>query len=398
MLHDEGVSSVQRNVGLLAATTLTIMAGATIAPSLPQLQRHFFDTPNIDVLAKLVLTLPALTIAICSLPIGRAADKIGHRGILVTSCFVYAGAGASGYFVDSLAGLLIGRAILGAAVGGIMTCATALVAAYFEQADRTKFLGWQSATSSFGGLIFLTTGGWLAEMQWRMPFLIYLLAAPIGLFLILSLPKPSAPTAGGSRPMPSEVESTNWPVIWFATLLAWLGMLAFYLTPTSLPFHLEQKLGTSATMTGVAIGLLTLVAGFASLLNQRLRQYVGFHSAMSFVFFAMGCGYLLTSLANAYWIVLVAMALSGAGLGLMMPNLTSRVIANVSRNDAGRASGLLTSSLFLGQFLSPIFLTPVRNWLDSGGTFGFCGVALLIAASLLAVRAFVVRARQHRDQ
>ncbi len=39
---------------LLATSTMTVMAGATISPTLPALQSHFRAVPNIEILAPLV--------------------------------------------------------------------------------------------------------------------------------------------------------------------------------------------------------------------------------------------------------------------------------------------------------------------------------------------------------
>ncbi|WP_073547752.1 hypothetical protein [Chroogloeocystis siderophila] len=50
---------------LLVVSTLTVMAGATtIEPSLPAMRQHFADVANADYLVRLVLTVPALFLAI----------------------------------------------------------------------------------------------------------------------------------------------------------------------------------------------------------------------------------------------------------------------------------------------------------------------------------------------
>jgi hypothetical protein len=45
---------------LLLSSSLTVMAGATIAPSLPAMRDYFAATPNTDFWVRLVLTVPAL--------------------------------------------------------------------------------------------------------------------------------------------------------------------------------------------------------------------------------------------------------------------------------------------------------------------------------------------------
>ncbi|TAF51820.1 MAG: MFS transporter [Oscillatoriales cyanobacterium] len=159
---------------LLLVSTLTVMAGATIAPSLPAMRQHFSAVPNADYWVRLVLTAPALFI---------------RKGLLGLSVFLYGLAGGSGFLLDRIGLILLGRMLLGFSVAGIMTTATTLIADYYIGAARAQFLGLQAAFMGFGGMIFLTLGGYLADRNWRQPFLIYLMAWLILPLILLVLPK-----------------------------------------------------------------------------------------------------------------------------------------------------------------------------------------------------------------
>jgi MFS family permease len=93
---------------LLAVSSLTVMAGATISPSLPAIQAHFADVPAVDVLVRLVLTLPALFIALGAPLAGVLVDRWGRKPLLVVCVLLYAAAGASGVYLDALTPILIG--------------------------------------------------------------------------------------------------------------------------------------------------------------------------------------------------------------------------------------------------------------------------------------------------
>ena len=149
---------------LLLASTLTVMAGATIAPSLPQMARVFSNTPNAEFLSKLILTIPALFIAVCSPLAGRIIDRLGRLRLLFMALIIYSIGGVSGYFLNNLYHILVGRALLGIAVAGIMTVAVTLIGDYFEGRSRERFMGIQAASMSFGGMIFVGTGGFLADL------------------------------------------------------------------------------------------------------------------------------------------------------------------------------------------------------------------------------------------
>jgi MFS family permease len=161
---------------LLLVSTLTVMSGATIVPSLPAMQVQFSALPEVDLWVRLVLTIPALLIVVGSPVAGMIVDRLGRKPLLIDALLLYGLAGSSGFVLNSLFAILIGRALLGLAVAGIMVSATTLIADYYSGAYRATFMGLQAAFMGLGGVLFLSVGGVLADLNWRFPFLIYLLA------------------------------------------------------------------------------------------------------------------------------------------------------------------------------------------------------------------------------
>nr|MBX2884418.1 MFS transporter [Granulosicoccus sp.] len=129
---------------LLACSSLTVMAGATIAPGLPGLLSHFVDYPNSDYLTKLILTVPGLAIAITAPLAGWLADRFGRRVLLRGGVAIYIVAGSAGLWVDDLTLLLVSRFVLGIAVGFIMVCSIALLTDHFQGSERNRVMGIQS--------------------------------------------------------------------------------------------------------------------------------------------------------------------------------------------------------------------------------------------------------------
>ncbi|MFN3227428.1 MAG: MFS transporter, partial [Hyphomicrobiales bacterium] len=140
---------------LLLASSLTVMAGATIAPALPQIEATFAGTPHMELLTRLVLTVTAIFTVVGSPLAGLFVDRFGRKPLLIVGLVLYAVAGTSGLYVDSLVGLLVGRAVLGLAVACNMTAATTLFADLYSGSERAKALGRQSAFMGIGGVAFL---------------------------------------------------------------------------------------------------------------------------------------------------------------------------------------------------------------------------------------------------
>ena len=370
-------------VTLLLTSTLTVMSGATIAPCLPAMQEYFANVENSGLLVRLVLTIPALFIAIGGLFADRLIERLGRKPLLIASTLIYGIAGGSGFILNSLETILIGRAILGISVAGVMTGVTALIADYYTGQKRTNFMGLQAAFMGLGRVVFLSVGGFIANLNWRFPFLIYLSAWIILLAIALTLHEPKR-EANNQTKDSSLVTQTqpNMPMVVLAMIygIALFYMLAFYLIPVQLPFYLQTLSNSSASAIGLAIAASTLASAIASLRYGFVKERLGFVSIVVLAFAIAAVGYLIIGIAGSYNIVLIGLITAGLGFGLLMPNLNvwlSSIIPNALR---GKALGGLTTFFFLGQFLSPIVLQPITSAIGLGKTYSFTGAALLMVA------------------
>ena len=371
---------------LLLTSTLTVMSGATISPSLPAMQQHFADVPNSAILVRLVLTIPALFIAIGGLFAGQLVDRVGRKPLLIASTLLYGLAGASGLVLNSLGTILVGRALLGLSVAGIMTGVTTLIADYYTGQSRANFMGLQAAFMGLGGVIFLSVGGFVADLNWRFPFLIYLTAWGIcsAIAFFLYEPKREAVSENGVNTARSSMPIGVLAMIYGVALFY---MVAFYLIPVQLPFYLQNLDNSSASAAGLAIAASTLASAIASLRYGFVKERLGYVQIVTVSFGVAAIGYFIIGIAGSYNLVLIGLIVAGLGFGLLMPNLNvwlSSIIADALR---GRTLGGLTTFFFLGQFLSPLVSQPVTNAVGLSKTYSFMGIALLVIALIfLALR------------
>ncbi|MEM9510516.1 MAG: MFS transporter [Cyanobacteria bacterium P01_E01_bin.35] len=374
-------NSIPVKATLLLVSTLTVMSGATIAPSLPAMQEHFADVENSALLVRLVLTIPALFIAIGGLFAGQLVDKIGRKPLLVSSTLVYGLAGSSGFVLNSLGTILFGRALLGLSVAGIMTGVTTLIADYYTGQKRANFMGLQAAFMGLGGVAFLSVGGFIADLNWRFPFLIYLSAWAIMLAITFTLYEPKREVNNQAQDS-SQVTQPRMSISVLAMIygVALFYMLAFYLIPVQLPFYLKNLSNSSAAASGLAIAASTLASSIASLRYGFVKERLGFVSIVATAFAIASVGYLMIGVAGSYNLVLLGLIVAGLGFGLLMPNLNVWLSSIVPDALRGRALGGLTTFFFLGQFLSPIIAQPVTNSVGLGQTYIVTGISLLIVA------------------
>lgn len=119
---------------------LIVMANATISPSLPGLATTFADTPGIETLAGMVLSLPSLAIILTAALFRWLADRIDRRKLLPAVMVVYALGGASALLASTMSEILAGRSVLGIGVAGTMTLVTKLAADLWSGQARAQFL------------------------------------------------------------------------------------------------------------------------------------------------------------------------------------------------------------------------------------------------------------------
>ena len=362
---------------LLAASTLTIMAGAALSPALPVLQRAFAQTAQVDTLVRLALTLPALFVVLSAPALGWLGDQIGRKTVLVAALVVYGFAGGLGLVANSLEVILVGRALLGLAVAAILTSVTGLIADLMSGVTRTRLLSAQGVSIQLGGVVFLIVGGSLADLGWRWPFAVYLAAWAVLPLAFLSLPSSQA----AARVQP-EKGGLPWTRLMLPYAIVCAATLCSYLIPVHLPFVL-QRLGAGGMLSGATIAVVTLASAMSAALFPALRSIFNQSALAGATFGMLGVGFAVLGFADSYAGMIVGVAVVGLGQGVLTPNLNAWLSDLVRADQRGQALGGLTSSLFLGQFLSPVISAPLAQLGVSTLFFATSGFAVVFSITVL---------------
>ncbi|KZL21496.1 putative 3-hydroxyphenylpropionic transporter MhpT [Pseudovibrio axinellae] len=370
-----------RGIALLLAATLTVMANATISPALAGLEKMFMHEPNAALLTRLLVSAPSLTVVIFAPLSGLVADRYGRRNLLLAGVCLFIVAGSSGLFMPSLMSMLMGRLALGVAVAMVMTAQTALIGDYFTGHQRGALMGLQTSARNFGGLVFITAAGVMAVTSPRLPFAVYGLALLYLPFLWRYIVEP-----GLQKPKTenvTQVQSDGHPAwAWLIAALAVVQMLTnmmFFLMPTQLPFFLVARGFESASVTGAALGVLMLSGGTAALLYGRIKSQIGYGGAFVLGFGFMALGLFVLTVQEDYAVFLGGAAV-GAGYALAMPNFSAIALLIAPAARRGMAGGVLTSSVFLGQFLSVFVSIPLIAAVGFEETFQIVSIALTMMA------------------
>jgi len=357
---------------LLASASLTVMSGATIAASLPHIQEIFAEAENAELLTRLVLTLPALFIAIGAPFAGMFIDRYGRIKPMLFGLVLYALGGTSGLYATTLEGILVGRALLGSAVAIIMTVTTTLAGDYFSGEARNRYVGLQGMAMAFGGVVFILIGGFMADIHWRVPFAVYFASLVIFPFVLYFLkePKKAEHTDGHN----DHIRQPLLPVY----VIGFLGMVAMYMVPVQLPFLLHQRFELGGTMIGVIIASATLTAAIASSQYRRVRHKLSIRGVYTLLLFFYATGFVGIGLAPGYGVLHLFAVVSGFGMGWFMVNSHTWMLERAHPAFRGRASGFMATAIFLGQFASPIVMQPVIDSVGVQHSFAVIGSIMFL--------------------
>lgn len=386
---------VTASVLLMAATT--IMANATIAPSLPSLRAHFAGVPGIDTLAGLIVTLPSLAVVLTAGIMGWLADRFDRQRLLLASGLFYAIGGTSGLWVEGLVGMLVGRLVLGVGVAGMMVLATTWAGDLWTGPARARLLGQQGATMSAGGIVVVLVGGALASLHWRGAFATYLIVLPITILALRALAPYSRRRITSVKIVSTTTHETlPWRAFAFVGGLGLLFMAMVYVMPTRLPFLLGERGVSNPLLMAAIMSMSTLFAIPGALLYERIRRHLSVMAVFACSWALTGSGMLVLALTTTVPAMVAGVAIIGVGIGPSLPNYTNFWLGVVPPALRGRAAGMLTTAFFAGQFVSPLVSAPLVGGLGLSGAFATIAYAQLVLAGALAIAAFRERSPARR--
>ncbi len=336
-----------------------LMGAAAVAPALGPISEHFADAGA--QMVSLIITLPALSVAITGFAVGYLADRYGKVKVFFAALAIFTIAGVSGYFLGSLEAILVGRFILGVGITGISLTTTALIGEYWCGADRAKVIGYQSAAIGIGTLVLETLGGVLADISWNAPFLIYLIGVPIIILGLFSIREPKNDHHQMDAIPESGQKHTKGIILCY--LVVFTEMFLMFSLPTNFSYFMTE-IGQDLTMCGLLLGFMGICQAIFSMVYARSTNKLSEISAYAIAFLMMGGGLAILNIESmiAIWI---SMVLVGFSLGLLMPTVISQLSMYSTPKTSGKVMGGYSVALNLSTFFSGVIITAVYGILGS---------------------------------
>ena len=371
-------------VVLICSSTFTLLLVSVMSPVLSTVAAHFGVGTGAALQAQSIITMSGVGMMFGGFIAGWLGDRIGARRTMLAMMALYGIAGSAGLYLPDIVSLLASRVVLGASASGLAASTYLIIAARFDGAARARMLGYQIAFLAVAGTISLLLAGKIAAIGgWRAPFLIYLSVFPmLGLALLARLPEGKAEA---SAAVPADLGVTPpklWPLLVMIVPL-YMGFHMFIL-------HLSLSLAADgitdpATQSAImaAMMAMTFVGG---LLYGRLSPALGDRWTFVAILVLLAASNILYGATTGVAAAVAACAIAGIAGAALPPYLVGQVIARAPLAMRGRALGLMYMAMYLGDFLNPPIVTPLRVAIGNHEAFTLAGVLLAVGALVQALR------------
>ena len=391
---------------IVAAATLTVMAGAILGPVVPQIQSALGVS---DTAAGLIITTHGGVIVLASPFVGGLIDRIGPRRPFIAGLAIYGLGGGAGLVVDSYLPLLASRVVLGVGTAAVYTSITVLLYQLYEGQAMERALGFRSSANSAGAAVWPLVGGAAGTVTWNLPFAVYLVALPLGLVALLTVPEPATgtktptasddaePTASDDSQTTTETPTTlrerlaataaivgARPQLLAVYLLYFTANTLLYVVVVFYPQFLDGVGVDSSAAISLYLAANGAAGGVTAVAYDRLLKRV---SRLTLVGVAVGLwtiGFAGVSAVTTAGGALLPVVLFGAGIGLVFPSAFAWVEQFAPAAKQGQFSAYLASVGYTGQFLAPVLFGPLVPAVGIAGTFAV-GAAVAAVGLLVVV-------------
>ena len=315
-----------------------------------------------------VIAASSLTVFLASPRWGRLSDRWGRKPVMILGLLGYACGNFlfASVFHAALIGallplsayllLMLTRVLHASVMSAIMPASSAYMADVTDLKTRTKGIGAVGAANNLGGILGPALGGLLAGVTLLTPLWVAsALAVTTAVFVILFLPNSPQPKL--SRGQPSIKLSYFDPRILPYIIVGAMMFIGMALVQQTLAFRFQDVLQLSAVATAQTFGMAMGLSAAASLISQiglmqrlNLRPIQWLRIAMPILAVAFAC----LAMAETKTMLVVAMLLQGAGMGLAGPAFMAGASMAVTTEEQGAVAGVAGSCGPLGFTIGPL--------------------------------------------
>lgn len=380
---ENGKSKKVIAVGLLVMS-LTMACNSALAPILAEVGKFFPEAS--DSAIQIVLTLINLTTLPMMFLEPLLEPKITKRNIAVIGTALMLIGGLMPQILNSQLWMLYAASVvIGAGLSLVVVTSSSLISDYFTGLDKSRVMGFQSIFVSIGGTIIAKGSGLFTAMAgWKRGYLVFLIALPIIIIVMLTVPKgeTTKPVAKGEGK-----GGISGSMIYFGVLCLITGIFVATFN-TNIAMYLDRKgIGDASTAGTVAsiMQVIGIVGGL--LLGNTVKFLKRFTIGAAILLMAVGTA--MVGFSTSLPMICIGAAVVGFGFAIRNPGAVTFAANMVPAAQASIAIAIVSASYNVGNFISAYIVNVMANAMgdDIANRFIVSAVALVVIGLIACIKA-----------
>lgn len=377
----------ERNKKVIAAgllvMSLTMACNSALAPILAEVGKFFPDAG--DSAIQIVLTLINLTTLPAMILEPMLEPKITKRDIAVIGTALMLLGGLMPQVLNSQLWMLYAASIvIGVGLSFVVVTSSSLISDYFTGLDKSRVMGFQSIFVSIGGTIIAKGSGILTAMAgWKRGYLVFLIALPIIIIILLTVPK------GETTPKAEKGEKSgvSGSMVYFGALCLITGIFVATFN-TNIAMYIDRKGIGDASTAGTVASIMQVIGIIGGLmLGFVVKTFKRFTIGASIL--VMAAGTALVGMTTSFPMICAGAVLVGIGFAIRNPGAVTFGANMVPAAQASLAIAIISATYNVGNFISAYVVNPVANMLgeDIANRFIVSAAALAVISIVACVKA-----------
>ncbi len=398
----QGYISLLTLLAIWSISAITSLPGLAISPILGDLDKIFPHVSELEI--QMLTSLPNLLIIPFVLLSGKLTQSKGKIPMLILGLGIFLLCGILYFFATSVNALIMISCFLGIGAGLIIPLSTGLIADVFSGEYRTEQLGLSSSITNLT-LVFATfIAGWLANYNWHLPFVVYLvpiICLVLCKFLtsknlannnkpVSSAQDTSKPAAVVSNPYIKPGQLLNKKLLFGVMMIYYLATYTGMVITYDLSFVIESYHYGSES-AGTLISILFLAIMIPGLIITKIIKLLS-NYAIVIGFGLITLGLLMIVLFKDIFLIGFGTFIVGFGYGIIQPLIYNKTVLTATAQKAVLALAFVMAMNYVALVTLPVFADFfVSIFHSKSAIFPFLVNAII--SGIMAILAYIYRKR-----
>ncbi len=364
---------------VLGVTLMAVLGVSSISPAFPRIMEALNISETEVGMLIIAFTIPGVVLTPF---IGILADRAGRKRVLVPSLFLFGLAGGACALVTEFNTLIALRVLQGVGGASLSTLNLTILGDLFQGERRTAAIGLNTSVMNVGVATYPLLGGALATIAWNYPFLLPLVAIPLGLIVLFRLNNPEPRNReslwkylGGAWGYFKNIKVASAFIAGVIILLIYYGT---YLTYLSL--YLKALFDTSSFIIGVILSSMAVTSALVSSQMGKITRLISAPDLIKLGFVLQAVSLAMLPFLPRVELILIPTCIFGLAMGVMLPSLMTYIAGVAPTQYRAVVMSMNSTMIRLGQTLGPLVLGLVYIHASFDGVFLYgAGLALVTA-------------------